>query len=36
MSTNFDVIVTFPIYDQFGPIPKPASGHMISNTYIFH
>ena len=35
MSTNCDVIVIFPIYDQFGAMQKPDSEWMISNTYIF-
>ena len=35
MSTNCDVIVIFPIYDQFGAMQKPDSEWMICNTYIF-
>ena len=35
MSLNFDVIVIFPIYGQFGAIPKPDSGRIICKTYIF-
>ena len=31
--SNFDVIVIFPIYNQFGAIRKQDSRHMIS--YIF-
>ena len=35
MSTNCDVIVLFPIYDQFAALRKPDSGCMVSTTYIF-
>ena len=35
MSSNFDFIVIFPIYGQFGAIPKPDSGRIICKTYIF-
>ena len=35
MSANCDVIVIFPIYGQFGAIPKPNSGHIVCKTYIF-
>ena len=35
MSTNCDVIVNFPIYDQFVAIRKPDSGCIVSKTYIF-
>ena len=35
MSANCDVIVTFSIYDQFGAIQKPDSGHVACKTYIF-
>ena len=35
MSTNFDVIVIFPIYGQFGTIQKPDSGRTVCETYIF-
>ena len=35
MSTNYDIIVIFPIYGQFGAMQKPNSGWMICNTYIF-
>ena len=34
MLANCDVII-FPIYDQFGAIRKPDSGHIICKTYIF-
>ena len=35
MLTNWDVIVIFPIYDQFGAIRKPDSGRIVYETYIF-
>ena len=35
MSTNCDIIVTFPIYDQFGTIPKPDSRRVFCKTYVF-
>ena len=35
MSVNCDVIVTFPIYGQFGANRKPDSGCMVCKTYIF-
>ena len=35
MSTNFDVIVIFPVYGQFGAIQKPDSRCMVCKTYIF-
>ena len=35
MLTNCDVIVIFSIYDQFGAIRKPDSGHIVCKTYIF-
>ena len=35
MSENCDVIVNFPIYDQFGAIWKPDSGCIVCKTYIF-
>ena len=35
MSANYDVIVIFPIYDQFGAIRKPDSISMVCKTYIF-
>ena len=35
MLTNFDVIVIFPIYDQFGAIRNPDSGRIFCETYIF-
>ena len=33
--TKCNVIVIFPIYGQFGAIPKPDSGRMVCKTYIF-
>ena len=35
MSANFDVIVIFMIYGQFGAIRKPDSGRIVCKTYIF-
>ena len=35
ISTNFEVIVIFPIYGQFGSIQKQDSGRMVCKTYIF-
>ena len=35
MQENCDVIVTFPIYGQFGAIRKPDSKHIVCKTYIF-
>ena len=29
MSENREIIVIFPIYDQFGAIKKPDSGHSL-------
>ena len=34
MSANCDVIVFFPIYDQFTAIQKPNSWRMVYKTYI--
>ena len=34
MSSNFDVIVIFPIYGQFRAIQKPDSGPIVCKTYI--
>ena len=34
MSENFDVIVTSPIYGQFGATPKPDSGRIVCKTYV--
>ena len=35
MSRNYDVIVIFPIYDQFGVFWKRESRRMVCKTYIF-
>ena len=35
MSANCDVIVTFPIYGQFGAIRNLDSGRMVCKSYIF-
>ena len=35
MSANYDVIVIFPIYNQFGAIRKPDSGRIVCKTYSF-
>ena len=35
MSANYDVVVIFPIYGQFGAIRKPDSGRIVCKTYIF-
>ena len=35
MLVNFDVIAIFSIYDQFGEIQKPDSGHTVCTIYIF-
>ena len=35
MSDNFDVIVIFPIYGQFGAIRESDSGRMVCETFIF-
>ena len=35
MSTDCDVIVIFPIYDQFEAIRKPDSRRIVCKTYIF-
>ena len=34
MSANYDVIVIFQIYDQFGAIRKPYSGRIVCKSYI--
>ena len=34
MLANFDVIVIFPVYGQFGAIWKPDSGGMVCKTYL--
>ena len=35
MSVNYDIIVIFPIYGQFGAIQKPDVRHTVCKTYIF-
>ena len=35
VSTNYDVIIIFPIYGQFAANRKPDSGCMFCNSYIF-
>ena len=35
MPENFDVIVIFLIYGQFGAIRKPESGRIVCKTYMF-
>ena len=35
MSANYDVIVIFPIYNQFGAIRNPDSGRIVCKTYSF-
>ena len=36
MSGNFDVIVIFSVYGQFGAIWKPNSGRIVCKIYIFN
>ena len=36
MSANYNVIVIFPIYGQFGAIWKPDSERIACKTYIFN
>ena len=35
MSENCEVIVIFPIYDQFGAIRNPDFGRIFCKTYVF-
>ena len=35
ISANCEAIVIFPIYGQFGAIPKPDTGRIVCKTYIF-
>ena len=35
MSRSCDIIVIFPIYRQFGAIPKQDSGCRVGKTYLF-
>ena len=36
MSKNCEVVVIFPVDDQFGAIQKPDSRCMVCNTQYFH
>ena len=35
ISPNYDVIINFLVYGQFGAIWKPDSGRIVCKTYIF-
>ena len=35
MLPNYDVIVISPVYDQFGAIWQPGSGHIVYKTFTF-
>ena len=35
MPENYDVIVIFPIYDEFGAIRKPDSERIVCKAFIF-
>ena len=35
MSENYDVTVIFPVFGQFGAIPKLNFGHIVCKTYNF-
>ena len=35
MSENYDVIVIFPVFGQFGAIRKLGFGHIVCKTYNF-
>ena len=35
MSKNFDVIVIFRIFGQFGAVRRPDSGHRVCKIYVF-
>ena len=35
MSENYDVMVIFLIFGQFGAIPRPDSGHRVCKVYVF-
>ena len=35
MSANYDAIVIFPMYGQFGAIRRPDCGRIVCKTYIF-
>ena len=35
MLENYDIIVIFPFYDQFGVIRKPDFGRIVCKIYVF-
>ena len=35
MPANYDFIILFPIYGQFGAIGKPDSRRIVCKTYVF-
>ena len=35
MLENYDIIVIFPFYDQFGAIRKPDFGRIVCKIYVF-
>ena len=35
MSENFDVIIVFRIFGQFGAVRRPDSGHRVCKKYVF-
>ena len=35
MSTNYDVIVIFRIFDQFRAVQRADSGHRVYKSYVF-
>ena len=35
MSKNFEVIVIFRIFGQFGAVWRPDSGHRVCRTFVF-
>ena len=35
MSGNFDVIIIFRIFGQFGAVRRPDSGHRVYKSYVF-
>ena len=36
MSKNYDVIVIFRIFGQFGAVWRPDSGHRVCRNYVFN
>ena len=36
MTVNWDVIVIFQMFDQFGGVWRPDSGHRVCKTYVFN